>query len=80
MDNSSRQSEEKNLSVSLEEELLGRITRVANALKISKTQFVKEALDERTREHKPDADGIAEHERRIVERERLRKARSERAL
>ena len=59
-----------NLSVNIGEELLERVNRVAKALGKSQAQFVKEALDERTRPHKSEVEGIAKHEEKIIERER----------
>ena len=60
------------LSVRIGEELLVRLSKVADALKISQTQFVKEVLDERTRSHIAEVEEIIRQEKKIVERERKR--------
>ena len=57
------------LNVRIPEELMRRITAVAGAKKQSLTQFVIEALDERTKEHKPEVQKIAEQVQKIAERE-----------
>jgi len=61
------------LSVRVPEELLIRLNKVAGALGKTLKEFVTEALDARTKEHKSDVEKIAEHEKRIAEREKVPK-------
>jgi predicted HicB family RNase H-like nuclease len=51
------------LNVRLPDELLRRVSAVAGAIGKTVTDFVSETLDERTKEHKPDIEKIAERER-----------------
>jgi predicted DNA-binding protein len=60
------------ISVRVGEELLRRVNKVAEALGKSQAQFVKEVLDERTREHAKDVEEITKSEKKIVEREQRR--------
>jgi len=53
--------------------LLIRLNKVAGALGKTLKEFVTEALDARTKEHKSDVEKIAEHEKRIAEREKVPK-------
>jgi hypothetical protein len=62
-----------NLNVRVGEELLNRINKVAGAMGKSQTEFVKEVLDERTKEHESDVKEIGKYEKRIVERENASK-------
>jgi hypothetical protein len=61
-----------NLSVPVGEELLDRINTVAKALNKSQAEFVRETMDERTRQHQEESDAIAEKEAVIRNRERDR--------
>jgi len=62
----------ESINVRVGEELLRRVNKVAEALGKSQAQFVKDVLDERTKEHQKDVDEIAKVERKIAEREQKR--------
>jgi predicted HicB family RNase H-like nuclease len=51
------------LNVLLSDELVRRVSSVAGASGKTLVQFVSEALDERTRGHKPDVQRIANREK-----------------
>lgn len=51
------------LNVRLTEELLRRVNAVAGAMGKPLRDFVSDTLDERTKEHKPEVDKMAEREK-----------------
>ena len=61
-----------NLSVRIDEELLNRVNKVAEAMHKSQTEFVKDVLDERTKPHQAEVEEITKLEKKIAEREQKR--------
>ena len=59
-----------NLSVNVGEDLLDRINRVAEAVKKSQAEFVRDALDKITEVHQREVDEITKQQKIIAEREK----------